>query len=242
MLPGLPSNHETTRMPVQIAPSLMCADQCALGDEVRVLEEVGADLIHLDVMDAHFAPNMPMGLGALADLRSRTSIPFDVHLMVEDNDWFVDQIVRIGAEQVAVHVESATHLDRTLETIRGAGMKAGIALNPATPLDVLDYTAERFDYVLLMTVNPGFAGQAMVPSAVRKIADCRACLDRAGKGALISVDGNVSFENIPTMVAAGADILVAGTSSLYHGDGTRADNVRRTREAIEAGLAARGGG
>lgn len=228
-------------MPVQISPSLMCADQCALADEARILEEVGVDFLHLDIMDAHFAPNMPMGLGALAGLRSRTKIPFDVHLMVEDNDWFVEQILEIGAEQIAVHFESSVHLDRTLATIQSAGAKAGVALNPATPIDVLDYTLERLDFVLLMTVNPGFAGQQMVPSAIRKISDCRDYLERNGKVVPISVDGNVSFERIPAMVAAGADILVAGTSSLYYSGGTRADNMLRTKEVIADGLAARGG-
>lgn len=224
---------------VEIAPSLMCADQTALAEEVALLAEVGVDWLHLDVMDAHFAPNMPMGLGALADLRSKTKIPFDVHLMVKDNDWFVGQIAEIGAEQIAVHYESAMHLDRTLAMIQDRGIKAGVALNPATPLEALDYTIERLDFVLLMTVNPGFAGQKMVPSAIRKIAACRDYLAEKGADVPISVDGNVSYANIPDMVAAGADILVAGTSSLYSRDGSRAENMKRTQEVVAEGLARR---
>jgi len=224
---------------VRIAPSVMCADQSALADEVRVLEEVGVDLLHFDVMDAAFAPNLPLGLGALADLRRRTRLPFDVHLMVENNDWFVARTAEIGVQQIAVHAESARHLDRTLAGIQERGVLAGVALNPATPLETLEWVLERLDFVLLMTVNPGFAGQELVPAALRKIRACREYLDARGKCVPISVDGNVSFANIPSMVAAGAGVLVGGTSSLYHRDGTRAENFARTRQAIEAGLAAR---
>ncbi len=217
----------------------MCADQGALAHEIEQLEAVRADLVHLDIMDAHFAPNMPMGLGVLQALRPRTKLPFDVHLMVENNDWFVEQVAAIGVEQIAVHVESSTHLDRTLASIRDRGILAGVALNPATPLEAIEFVVERLDFVLLMTVNPGFAGQSLVPSALRKIAACRRFLDERGSAAAISVDGNVSFANIPAMVEAGADILVAGTSSMYHREGTRESNTARTREVVAEGLAAR---
>jgi ribulose-phosphate 3-epimerase len=227
---------------VRISPSLMCADQGALAEEVRALEALGADLLHFDLMDGRFAPNLPLGLGVLADLRRRTRLPFDVHLMVEDNDWFVERVAAIGAEQIAVHAESSVHLDRTLALVRERGSRAGVALNPATPLSVLDYVLGRLDFVLLMAVNPGFAGQAIVPGAIAKIADCRAYLRRRGSEAPIAVDGNVSFENIPLMVAAGAGVLVAGSSSLYRPGATRAENFRRAREAIAAGLARRAPG
>ena len=227
---------------VQIAPSLMCADMGLLADEVATLETVGVDLIHLDIMDAHFAPNMPLGLGVLADLRARTKLPFDVHLMVEDNDWFVEQVAAIGVEQIAVHVESATHLDRTLAVIRDKSIRAGVALNPATPLSALDWVLERSDFILLMTVNPGFAGQKLVPSALDKIAECKRYLMARGVDIPISVDGNVSLENIPPMVAAGADILVAGTSSLYKKGASRAENTELTRAAIADGLKRRQAG
>lgn len=227
---------------VKISPSLMCADQANLAAEVSALEAIGADMIHLDIMDAHFAPNMPMGLGALSDLRGRTSLPFDVHLMVEDNDWFISQLAEIGVQQVAVHAESARHLDRTLGLIRDIGAEAGVALNPATPLDILEHVLGRLDFVLLMTVNPGFAGQKLVPSAFEKIAACRDFLAARDANVPISVDGNVSFENIPPMVGAGAGILVAGTSSIYNSGGDIDENRLKTVAAVAEGVALAAGG
>ncbi len=225
---------------VRVSPSLMCADVRHLGEAVAELESVAVDSIHFDLMDGHFVPNMPLGLGVLEGLRGTTSLPFDVHLMVENNDWFVEEVARIGAEQLAVHAESACHLDRTLSLIEARGIRAGVALNPATPLSALDYVLDRLAFVLLMTVNPGFAGQSLVPATLAKIADCRQYLDARGRGDVaIEVDGNVSFENIPKMVAAGADILVAGTSSLYHREASLGDNMNRVREAIADGLAQR---
>jgi ribulose-phosphate 3-epimerase len=190
-------------------------------------------------MDAHFVPNLPLGLETIRQLRPKTDLPFDVHLMVEDNDFFIREVSRMGVQSIAIHAESAKHLDRSLNLIREYGIKAGVALNPATPLSVLDYALESLDYVLLMTVNPGFAGQPLVPGAFRKIADCRAYLDARGKPIPIQVDGNVSFAHIPRMVAAGADILVAGTSSLFHRGGTLAENRARLDEAISDGLGQR---
>ena len=215
----------------------MCADVLRFGDDVEALEAVGVDLFHLDFMDAHFVPNMPMGLGVLAALRGKTSIPCDVHLMVERNDWFIEQVAEIGAEQIAIHAESAPHLDRSLSLIRSHGIRAGVALNPATPLDVLEFVLDRLDFVLLMTVNPGFAGQKLVPATLGKIAACREFLTARGADLPIEVDGNVSFENIPSMVAAGADILVAGTSSLFHAEGTLQENMKKLQQAVVSGFA-----
>jgi len=228
--------HDTGRR-VEIAPSLMCCDQCHFEESVRRLEAAKMNWLHLDIMDAAFTPNMPLGFEILKQLRPRTALPFDAHLMVEDNDFFVQQMADIGAQQVSVHVESCRHLDRTLSLIRSLGMKAGAALNPATPLSVLKYVLERLDFVLLMTVNPGYAGQALVPSAFRKIAECRAFLDERGYAIPIEIDGNVSFENIPRMVAAGAGILVAGSSSLFHPGGSLRENAAKMRLAIAEGLA-----
>jgi ribulose-phosphate 3-epimerase len=225
--------------PIQIAPSMMCADLWRLADEVRDLEAAPVDLFHFDLMDAHFVPNMPLGLGLIEQLRSHSDLPFDVHLMVDNSDFFVEKLARIGVEQISVHAESALHLDRTLALIRSHGIKAGVALNPATPLNVLAYMLEQLDFVLIMTVNPGFAGQKMVPAALRKIADCHAFLHNHQLDVPIQVDGNVSFGNIPAMVAAGADILVGGTSSVFHKDGSIRQNVARTRQAIAEGLARR---
>jgi ribulose-phosphate 3-epimerase len=221
---------------VQIFPSMMCADVWRLADEVHEMEAAGIEGLHFDIMDAHFVPNMPVGMVMLEHLRSHTAIPFDVHLMVDDNDFFIERLAPIGLQYLSVHVESATHLDRTLGLIKSYGIKAGAALNPATPLDSLTYVLEHLDFVLIMTVNPGYAGQNLVPSALRKIADCRAFLDGYGLEIPIQVDGNVSFENIPHMVAAGADILVGGTSSVFHKDGSIAENTARAREGAAQGL------
>ena len=228
------------RAQVQLAPSLMCADLCHLEESVRRLERHGAELLHFDIMDAHFTPNMPLGFETLRQLRPKTALPFDVHLMVNNNDFFVRETAALGAQMISVHVESSVHFDRTLALIRSLGARAGAALNPATPLAALDYVLERLDFVLLMAVNPGFAGQNAVPSAIRKISECRAYLTTRGVRIPIQVDGNVSFENIPRMVAAGAGILVAGSSSLFSAQGALEDNFRKAREAIARGLEARG--
>jgi ribulose-phosphate 3-epimerase len=219
---------------------MMCADLWRLEAQVHQLEEAGVDFLHFDIMDAHYVPNMPVGLVLLEQLRARTALPFDVHLMVDDNDFFVQKIAPIGVQMISVHTESARHLDRTLTLIRSFGIRSGVALNPSTPLDALTYVLEQTDFVVIMTVNPGFAGQQLVPSAYRKIADCRAFLDAHGAGIPVEVDGNVSFEKIPHMVAAGADILVGGTSSIFHKSGTLIENAQRTRQAIAEGLKMRG--
>ena len=227
----------SSRLPsVHIAPSVMCADLCNLESDIRELETAGIDMLHFDLMDAHFVPNMPIGLALIQQLRPKTDCAFDIHLMVENNDFFVDAVAEIGVQQIAVHVESATHLDRTLSVIQAHDIKAGAALNPATPLSALAYVLDRLDFVLIMTVNPGFAGQKMVPATLRKIAEGRAFLDKRGVQIPIEVDGNVSFENIPKMVSAGADILVGGTSSVFHKSGSRGKNIQRTRQAIAIGV------
>ena len=190
-------------------------------------------------MDAHFVPNMPLGLETLRRLRPKTALPFDAHLMVENNSFFIRELVSIGVQLISVHAETCLHLDRVLSLIRDHGVRAGVALNPATPLSVLEYVLEKTDFVLLMTVNPGYAGQKLVPSTLEKIAQCREMIDRSGLKIAIQVDGNVSFENIPKMVAAGADILVAGTSSLFHAGATLRENLAKTDEAILTGITMR---
>jgi ribulose-phosphate 3-epimerase len=235
-----PSTLTTESKPqVLIAPSIMCADICRLEDHVHRLEAAGMDLLHFDLMDAHFVPNMPLGLGVLEQLRPKTGLPFDAHLMVENSELFIRELARIGVQYISVHAESATHLDRTIHSIQDHGIRAGVALNPATPLAALDYVIDFVDFVLIMTVNPGFAGQKLVTSALRKIADCRRLLRSFGRDIPIEVDGNVSFQNIPSMVAAGADILVAGSSSIFHSGGTLLENTAKTRQAIAEGLSRR---
>lgn len=227
--------------PVQIAPSMMCADQLNMGEALRRLEAVGVDQLHLDLMDGRFAANLSMGLPQIAALREATDVALDAHLMVNEPDWLIHELHRIGVDQVSVHAEACTHLDRTLTLIRDLGMRAGLALNTHTPLSALDYLYERFDYVLIMTVNPGFAGQKLTPGSFRKIRETRAKLDAAGCAAPIQVDGNVSFANVPEMVAAGADMLVAGTSSLFHAKASFETNAQRLRDAIREGLQRRAG-
>ncbi len=225
---------------IRIAPSVMCADLCNLEKDIQLLDKSGIDLLHFDLMDAHFVPNMPIGLALIEQLRDKTDCEFDIHLMVDNNDFFVEAVAKIGVQQIAVHAESAIHLDRTLSVIQGYDIKAGVALNPATPLSALTYVVDRLDFVLIMTVNPGFAGQKLVPATLQKISDCRAYLDKQGVNLPIEVDGNVSFENIPKMVAAGADILVGGSSSVFQKSGSRTENVKRIHQAISLGLEDRG--
>lgn len=224
---------------VQIAPSLMCCDQTHFEENIRNLERLGVDLLHLDIMDGRFAPNMPLGFEILKQLRPKTDLPFDVHLMVENNEFFIAECERIGVQMISVHAESAVHLDRTLSQIKDNGIQAGVALNPATSLSALEYVLDKVDFVILMTVNPGYAGQTLVESTLEKIAQCRRFLDETGRAIPIEVDGNVSFENIPKMVGAGADILVAGTSSLFHPAASLRENLVKTNESIAEGLASR---
>ncbi len=230
------------RAVVRVSPSLMCADLFHLEHGVRQLEAAGADMLHLDLADGHFVPNLLLGLDVVRQLRPKTGLPLDVHLMVENPDAYLEPLAEIGADWVAVHAEACRHLDRTLAEIARRGMKAGVALNPATPIEAIAYVLERLGFVLLMTVNPGFAGQTLAAGALRKIADCRRWLDDRHVEVPIMVDGNVSFENIPAMVAAGADILVAGTSSWFHRGESLQENVRKAHAAIVAGLETRARG
>lgn len=225
-------NRIVSRANIRLGASLMCADGCNLAREVELLEQGGVDTLHIDLMDAHYVPNMPLGLATLAQLRSCTSLPFDVHLMVDKNEWFINEVHEIGVQSISVHVESTPHLDRTLQQIRQFGIKAGAALNPATPLAVLDYVHGLLDFVLIMTVNPGFAGQQLTHSALRKIRDCSEYVASRKMNIPIQVDGNVSFSNIPLMVKSGATDLVCGSSSVFHKSGTYAENIQKVRDSI----------
>lgn len=226
-------------MSIQTAPSLICADFCNLEQAVRNLEKLGADYLHVDLLDAHFSPCMPLGLEAVRQLRDKTILPFDVHLMVEDNEFFIRQVAKIGVQRICFHYESAFHVDRMLSLIQENGVCAGIALMPATPLSVLEYCLERAGFVLLMLINPGFAdreGEEQVPYAERRVADCRRFLNDRGLDIPIEIDGRVSFKNIPRLVAAGADTLVLGSSSLFHKDGALSENFGKIKKAISTGL------
>lgn len=222
---------------IVIAPSMMCVDQLNFEAALRRVEALGVGMLHMDVMDGHFVPNLHMGLAMVEEVSKRSHLPIDVHLMVEDNDFFVDLMADWRIHQISVHVESCVHVDRTLARVRETGALAGVAINPATPLTAIEYLLERIDYVLIMTVNPGYAGQKMTPASIRKIADCRAMLNERGlTDTPIQVDGNVSFENIPPMVQAGGSNLVAGTSSIFSKVASWGENIVAMKQAIAAGL------
>ena len=208
-----------------IAPSILSADFGRLAEEIRAVEGAGAGLVHVDVMDGHFVPNITIGPVVVAAARKATRLPLDVHLMIEDADRWVERFVEAGADMVSVHVEACPHLHRTVSAIRALGAAPGVVLNPATPLVAIDAVLGDVDYVLLMSVNPGFGGQQFIPSVRRKIADLRATLAARGLDVLIEVDGGVEEGNIADLVRDGADLLVAG-SAVFHG-GDPAASVRR---------------
>ncbi len=218
--------------PISVAPSMMCADPLDLQSAAEAMEAIGVPAFHIDLMDGRFAPNVSMSMPQIEQLAARSRVPLDIHLMVEDNDFFVNLVAPIKPWQITVHAESCRHLDRTLSLIRQRGIRAGVALNPHTSLDTIRYILPRLDYVLLMTVNPGFAGQQLTPCSLTKIRDLKAYLNAQRSDIPIAVDGNVSFANIPEMVAAGASYLVAGTSSLFARDGTLEQNVIRVNQAV----------
>jgi ribulose-phosphate 3-epimerase len=217
---------------IQIAPSLLSADFAALGDAIRVAQDAGADLIHFDVMDGHFVPNITMGPPVLASLARVARVPLDVHLMIEEPDRYVEAFAAAGEGSIAVHVEAVVHLHRSVHLVKSLGVKAGVALNPATPVSALEEIAGDVDYVLVMTVNPGFGGQTFIPRSESKVRAVRALLDAAGSRAPISVDGGIDVHTAPRIVAAGADILVAGNAVFGSGNPARA--IRELRAAAMA--------
>jgi ribulose-phosphate 3-epimerase len=205
-----------------LAPSILSADFGRLADEVRAAERGGAGAIHLDVMDGHFVPNLTMGPAVVKAVRKATALPLDVHLMIENADRYVDSFVDAGASWVSLHVEALPHLQRTVAHLKERGVKAGVALNPATSLTVLDEILPELDYVLVMSVNPGFGGQSFIPSSLDKVRRMRAQLKRQGLAAQIEVDGGVDRGNVRALTEAGADILVAGTAVFGSGDAEKA--------------------
>jgi len=199
---------------IKIAPSLLSADFSRLGEEVRALEEAGADLLHFDVMDGHFVPNLTAGPLVLESLVGKASRPFDVHLMVENPGDLIEPFARAGASIITVQVEAAGHLQRLLAQIRSLGLKAGAAWNPATPLSWLDYILDDLDLVLIMTVNPGFAAQEFIPAMLEKIGDARRIIDACGKEIMLEVDGGIAPSTTRAVTEAGARVLVAGHAIL----------------------------
>ena len=224
-------------MKIQLAPSILAADFAALGRAIELAEQGGADVIHVDVMDGHFVPNLTLGPPVVASLKRVATRPLDVHLMITDPDRYAEAFAAAGAAWLSVHVETQPHLNRTLAFIKSLGLKAGVALNPSTPVSLLEEVAADVDYVLVMSVNPGFGGQAFLPSSASKIRRVRALLDQAGNPAPIEVDGGVDLGTVATVVEAGADILVAGSAVFHSPDIPRA--VRELRRAAEEAAARR---
>ena len=214
---------------VQIAPSILSADFANLGQEVAAVERGGADLIHVDVMDGHFVPNITIGVPVVRALKRVATKPLDVHLMIEEPDRYIDAFVAAGADMVSVHVEVLPHLHRTIAHIKKLGAKAGAVLNPSTPAGSLEDIAGDLDFVLVMSVNPGFGGQAFIQHSLQKLGHVRRVLDAAGSRALIEIDGGIDDTNAAEVVAAGASILVAGNA--IFGDGNAEAATRRLRAA-----------
>ena len=218
----------------KIAPSILSADFSRLGDEIRAVEAAGADYIHIDVMDGHFVPNITIGPLIVEAARRVTSLPLDVHLMIEAPDRYIPDFAAAGADIIVIHAEAVHHLHRTVQLIKSLGKKAGVSLNPATPLNVLDYVIADLDLVLLMTVNPGFGGQSFIEACMPKIQALRAMLDRRGGEAELEVDGGVKASNIARIAHAGADVFVAGSAVFGSPDyaATIGEMKRLTREPL----------
>jgi len=217
-------------MTFRIAPSILSADFARLGEEVRAVAAAGADLIHFDVMDNHYVPNLTVGPLVCAALRPHVKIPLDVHLMVEPVDRLIPEFAKAGANIISFHPEASHHVDRTIALIREQGCKAGLVLNPATPVSYLDHTLEKLDLVLLMSVNPGFGGQQFIASVLPKIAEVRRRISATGKPVWLEVDGGVKTDNIAEIARAGADTFVAG--SAIFGARDYAATIREMRERL----------
>jgi len=199
-------------MVIKIAPSILSADFSRLGEQVEMLDEGGADYIHIDIMDGHFVPNLTFGPLVVKSIRNRTQLPFDVHLMMTNPMDYIDEFVDAGADIITVHAEVLPHLHRAIQHIKQKGVKASVSLNPSTPLNVLDYVLEDLDMVLLMTVNPGFGGQTFIPAMMDKIKELRRKIDSMNLNVDIQVDGGISLDNIKEVAKAGANVFVAGSA------------------------------
>ena len=215
---------------IKLAPSILSADFARLGEQVAEVARAGADYIHVDVMDGHFVPNITIGASVVASIRPLTSLPLDVHLMVEHPERFISEFVHAGADIITVHVEACPHLHGAIELIKKLGARAGVSLNPPTPLSAVDEFIHHVDLVLIMSVNPGFGGQSFIPETLPRIAKMRKILDDRGLSAELEVDGGINADNAPDIVKAGANVLVAGNSIFGAEDGI-SQALQRLREA-----------
>ena len=212
-----------------IAPSILAADFAKLGEEVRAAEAAGADMIHVDVMDGHFVPNISIGPAVVKAIRPHTKLPLDVHLMISPVDPYIDDFRKAGADIITVHPEAGPHVHRTLQAVKASGAKAGLSLNPGTPVDALDYVIDLVDLVLIMSVNPGFGGQSFIEGVLPKIEAVRKRIDATGRDIILEVDGGVNAKTAPRVIAAGATALVAGTAVYAGNPSAYADNIRKLR-------------
>jgi len=203
---------------IKIAPSILSADFTRLGEEIQAAEAAGADMLHIDIMDGHFVPNITIGPFVVEAIRKTTALPLDVHLMIEEPDRYIADFIKAGADYLTVHLEASVHLHRTIQWIKDSGAKAGVSLNPATPIVTLDYILPDLDLVLLMSVNPGFGGQGFIPQILGKIRAFKGLLAELGFPVLIEVDGGIKYENAKEVANAGADILVMGSAFFNSGD------------------------
>ena len=213
-------------------------DLCNLERGVHDLEKLGVDMLHIDIIDGYFSPSMPLGLDVIKDLRKITDMPFDVHVMAKENQFFIDELLTFDIQRLCFHCESEIHLDRQLNLIKKANIESGIALSPATPISVLEYVLEKCDFVMLMLINPGFAfdeAETQVSYMHQKIRDCRSLIEAKGLDTSIEVDGRISIESIPDLIEAGADVLVLGSTSLFSGDKDTENNIRNIKAAVELG-------
>jgi len=213
----------------RIAPSILSADFARLGEELRAITAAGADYIHIDVMDGHFVPNLTIGPAVVKALRPHSNLPFDAHLMIAPADPYIADFAEAGADIITVHPEAGPHLHRTLQLIKARGKKAGVALNPATPIEAIDHVLDMVDLVLVMSVNPGFGGQSFIASSLDKMRTLRSRIDQSGRAIDLEVDGGINEETARAATSAGADLLVAGTASFTGGTEAYAGNIRRLR-------------